>query len=134
MRTGNRRYLFLPSLLAALLMGFSGCEEGVTDPSEIVFPQQNVSFGRHVLPVLEFSCTYSGCHNSYDRAGNFVAESYVDVIRNPGMVHPDDSTGSVLWQIVSERLPHAGFPISKLLTPNQRHGIALWIQEGASNN
>jgi hypothetical protein len=127
--------MMMRSLLAvALVMVFAGCDDGVTDPSQIVFPQQNVSFGRHVLPVLDLSCAFSGCHNSIDRAGDFVVESYVDVIRRPGMVHPDDSTGSVLWQIVAERLPHPSIPISKLLNANQQHGIAVWIQEGASNN
>ncbi|HVZ39037.1 MAG TPA: hypothetical protein VHI13_07150 [Candidatus Kapabacteria bacterium] len=119
--------LALPPLLAA-------CDTGITSPGSITFPQSNVSFGRHVQPLLEYGCAYSGCHNDVDRAGDIYVTSYIGLFQTPGIVHPGDSTSSILWQIVTQRLPHRDVLIGNLVSPAQAHGIAVWIQEGASNN
>ncbi len=117
----------------SLVLGGCGSDM-ITDPSQVVFPESNVSFGRHVLPVLELGCTDSGCHNEFDRAGNVSLKSYFDLFSRPGLVRPGDSTTSVLAQIVGGRLPHFEAPIARILNANQRRGIQIWIQEGASNN
>lgn len=128
---GSRRFAML---LLMLSLTAGACDTGITGPNDIVFPESNVSFGRHVQPLLEYGCTYSGCHNDIDRAGSIYFTSYIGMFQTPGIVHPGDSTSSILWQIVSQRLPHRDVIISNLVTAAQAHGIAVWIQEGASNN
>lgn len=125
--------LFL--ILTAATAFASACNEGaITDPGQIVFPESGVSFGRQVMPLFDLGCNHSGCHNEIDQAGGVSLASYFDLFRRPGLVLPGDSTGSVLGQIVGERLPHLEVPIPLIINHNQRRGIQVWIQEGASNN
>lgn len=125
--------LFL--MLAAATAFVGACNEGaITNPGQIIFPESGVSFGRQVLPLFELGCNQSGCHNEIDQAGGVSLASYFDLFRRPGLVLPGDSAGSVLGQIAGERLPHLEVPISLIINQNQRHGIQVWIQEGASNN
>jgi hypothetical protein len=132
---GRGPAVFLACLIGVMGLWLSACETGaITSPGDVVFPATNVSFGRQVRPLLELGCTDSGCHNAIDRAGTVSFASYIDLFATPGLVHPGDSTGSILWQVVSERLPHAPANIARLVTPAQAHGIAVWINEGASNN
>ncbi|MEO5928469.1 MAG: c-type cytochrome domain-containing protein [Candidatus Kapaibacterium sp.] len=128
--------LYLPLLGAMLATGIAvscSSQETITQPGQVVFPASNVSFGRQVLPLFDLGCTYGGCHNSSDAAGGLQLTSYINLFRSPGLVRPGDSASSVLWQIVDGRLPHS-YPIVNVLNANQVHGIAVWIQEGASNN
>lgn len=111
-----------------------GCDTGITKPDQVTFPDSNVSWGHNVRLLFSVSCTFSGCHNGIDRAGGVSLEEYIDLFSVPGLVHPGDSTGSLLWQVVAERLPHSAVLMPNLLSPRQAHGIAVWIQEGARNN
>jgi len=133
MRTFPYVALVLLTITAATIFAACGSDT-ITNPSQIIFPESGVSFGRQVLPLFEFTCNDSGCHNELDQAGGVSLASYFQLFQRPGLVRPGDSTGSVLGQIVSGRLPHLTVPISLILTENQRHGIQVWIQEGASNN
>jgi len=121
------------SILSLLVVAISGCQDTVTDPHAIVFPDTEVSYSQDVQPFFDLSCALSGCHDGYTRAGNLQLTSYTDLFQNPGIVHPNDSTGSKLVQILRGRLPHpALYELSP--TENQIRGVAIWIQEGASNN
>jgi hypothetical protein len=111
----------------------AGCDTGITDANDVVFPESNVSYGKDVQPLFDLSCT-AACHNDVDQAGGISLSSYVALFRVPGLVRPGDSTSSTLWQVVTERLPHQGYPMSRLVNANHQHGIAVWIQEGAHNN
>ena len=124
---------FRPYLIFLILL-MAGCDDGITDPTDIVFPESNVSYGRYVQPLFDLSCAYSGCHNEIDQAGSLSLHSYVDLFRNPGLVRPGDSTSSVLWQVMTERLPHQVYPMSRLINANHQHGVAVWIAEGCRNN
>ena len=117
----------------ALLLLLAACESGPSEPGDVVFPESDVSYSRHVEPLFDVGCTFSGCHNSTDRAGNLSLASYLDVINKPGVVVAGDSTHSLLVQVVRERQPHT-FSISSIITPQQARGIAVWVQEGALNN
>lgn len=110
-----------------------GCSTGVNEPADIVFPESDVSFHRHVLPLFDVGCNFSGCHNGIDRAGNLALTSYVDLFERSGLVRPGDSARSLLVQITSSRQPHTT-PIARLIYPEQAKGIAVWVEEGASNN
>ena len=128
------RYIpLLIAIIAPLIL--VSCDSGtITQPSQVIFPDSAVSFGRHVLPLFELGCAGSGCHNELDQAGDLSLVSYFDLFRRPGIVRPGDSASSVLGQIVSGRLPHIEAPISRIINQNQRRGILIWLQEGASNN
>ncbi|MDB5036442.1 MAG: hypothetical protein JWQ98_3683 [Chlorobi bacterium] len=134
MKIVSRLYLpLLGVMLATGIMVSCSGQDTVTQPQQVVFPGSSVSFGRHVLPLFDLGCTYGGCHNSADAAGDLQLTSYIDLFRSPGLVRPGDSASSVLWQIVAGRLPHS-YPLVNVVNANQVHGIAVWIQEGASNN
>ncbi|MCE7934195.1 MAG: hypothetical protein DYG96_06340 [Chlorobi bacterium CHB2] len=127
--------LLLAALAVALAAGVVGCGDNgvITDPLDIVFPESNVSYSQHVQPLFDLSCTSSGCHDGYTQAGGLRLETYADLFQKPGMVRPNDSTRSTL------RLAIRGVTvlhprIEPPLTENQARGIAIWIQEGASNN
>ena len=125
------------ALLALPLLLLASCgSAGITDPPPVVFPERDVSFNTHVKPVLLYSCALSGCHDSYTHppAANLVLETYSEVVRNPGVVRPGDTTGSILAQVLRGRDPlHPPEPLREL-TQNQRDGIIRWIFEGAFNN
>jgi hypothetical protein len=128
-----KRPPFLLLILTAAV--FAGCSEGiVTNPNDIVFPSSDVSYARNVQPLFDLSCSLSGCHDSYTRGGGLSLGSYFDLIDRPGIVVPGDSARSLLVQVMSGRQIHAAYPMSKLINDNQQHGVAVWVQEGASNN
>jgi hypothetical protein len=121
--------------MMVLGLSLAACDEGiVTDPRQIVMPDSNVSYNRDIQPVFDLSCALSGCHDDATRAGALSLRSYSDVLARTGIVHPGDSTESVLRKIIRGILPHTAYPIGALLTQNHMKGIAVWIQEGASNN
>jgi len=129
----NIHFLIFGTLM--LGVGLLSCEESASvAPPDIIFPESNISFYGHVLPLFDESCAYSGCHNDYDMAGGLSLSSYYQLFREPGLVLPGDSASSVLGQILRGTLPHQGYPISQLANMNQRHGVNVWIQEGARNN
>lgn len=123
--------LYVLILLTGIL--FSACSSGISEPQDIVFPESDVSYRLHVQPLFDISCGFSGCHDGVTRAGNLALRSYFDLLDRPGMVRPGDSTHSLLVQVISQRQPHTA-PISRLILPEQARGIAVWVQEGASNN
>lgn len=123
--------LFLALMLATALIS---CDTGaITNPEQIVFPDTNVSYSRQVQPLFDLSCAFSGCHDEYSKAGGLGLRSYSDVIIRPGVVVPGNSKQSKLYQIVRGLLPHS-YPLTGLINENQKVGIAVWIDEGASNN
>src|SRR5689334_12134552 len=118
--------LFIPLL-------FAGCTDTVTDPRTIIFPESNVSYSSDIQPLFDLSCAYSGCHDSYTSAGNLNLTSYANLLQRAGMVHPGDSTRSTRLIVLRGGAPHPAVN-DPPITENQIHGIAVWIQEGASNN
>lgn len=120
-------------MILCLFSLLAGCDTGPSEPGDIVFPESDVSFRSHVRPLLEISCTFSGCHNGIDRAGNLALETYLDLLNRPGIVLPGDSARSLLVQTASGRQPHV-VPMTDLLTPDQARGIGVWVEEGARNN
>lgn len=123
--------LFL--LLATLLVGFSGCDTGATEPEDILFPEDDVSYARHVQPLFDLGCNFSGCHNGTDRGGGLALVRYIDLFSRPGLVIPGDSATSLLVQVIGSRQPHT-YPINRIISADQARGVALWVEEGASNN
>ena len=126
-----KRVIVLVSIIFPLIV--ISCDTGPTQPEDVVFPESNVSYVRHVQPLFDVGCNFSGCHNSVSRAGGLSLASYFDLINKPGVVLPGDADRSLLVQVIRQEQPHT-FLISSIVTSNQARGVALWVDEGASNN
>lgn len=121
-------------LFSLLLAGtFIACDTGITEPMDVVFPESNISYSHHVQPLFDVSCSFSGCHNSTDRAGNLSLASYFDLINRAGMIIPGDSARSLLVQVTSGRQPHTT-NLSYIISSAHARGVAVWVEEGALNN
>ncbi len=117
--------------------GLSSCKDSGTGVSQIIFPDTNVSYGKHVQPLFNQECAVPGCHTQETRAGNLSLETYSDAIAAPLIIIPKDTVNSVLvWSIEAKNgqphMPPAGSNLS--LTSNQIHGLRQWISEGARDN
>lgn len=126
-------FLLLSTLLCVFL--FLSCEEEMANPDEIVFPERNVSYGKHVEPLFFRTCTFSECHSSETKAGNLSLETYQEAMAAPGVIIPRDPDNSRLIRRVEgrdglERMPR-NLP---RLTDNHIQGLRRWILEGAQNN
>lgn len=127
---------FIILTFAILLLS---CKDELTgvDDSSIVFPAANVSFGRHVEPLLQQRCAVSGCHaGSTPAAGlNLQTPAYSNLMNHqPRLVVAGAGNNSLLIQRldgrIQPRMPLSGNPLNQ----NQIDGIKKWIDEGALNN
>jgi hypothetical protein len=125
---------FIMVILGASSMLLPSCGDNlVTNPRDIVFPAQDVSYISHVQPLMNLTCNYSGCHNTQTRAGNIDLTSCFDVMSARGVVIAGNPEGSILSLVVSGKVPHPlGFQGS--ITQNHIDGIKTWIAEGAECN
>lgn len=134
-----KHYLFpFYLILFAVLLFMTGCDDSLTgdeiDSREI--PKANVSFSKHIQPVLELKCSSSGCHNNETRAGGIALTSWAQTTADPNIIFPGEPENSKLvWAIEARAgvppMPPVGFPP---LTFEQIRGIKTWISEGANNN
>jgi hypothetical protein len=111
----------------------TSCAEGIiTDPRQIVFPDTNVSFGQHVLPLMNVSCNFSGCHGT-SPARNVRLSSYTDILSTAGLVLSGRPQQSTLTLVLDGSIPHPpSFQAS--ITTNHINGMKTWIREGARSN
>lgn len=120
------------AISTAIVLLLAGCEHGTVyrQPADIVFPDSNVSYSRHVEPFLRLTCTFNGCHSSQDP---IPLDSYIALFQTPGLVivgHPEQSR---LNQVLDGRLAHP--PVfQNRINDNHRRGMATWVREGARNN
>lgn len=128
-------------VLLVLSLNLACKDEAATDPSDIVFPATNVSYGKHVQPLFNKACAFSGCHgpDTFLQRG-YSLDSYENL--TPGAAHelvipgnPDNS--KLIWSIEgingydgTRRMPMNLTP----LNANQIDGMRRWIAEGARNN
>lgn len=120
------------SLLIAALALLGGCEQGTQyrRPQDVVFPDSNVSYSRHVEPFLHLTCTFSGCHSASDP---IPLDSYIALFQTPGLIIVGQPERSRLVQVLDGTLAHP--PVFQdRITDNHRRGVAQWIREGALNN
>lgn len=111
-----------------------GCDDPAGPVSDIVFPEENVSYSQHVQPLFNQTCTFSGCHNDASMASGLSLTSYIRLTERPDIVIPGDPDNSVLYLRISGQLG-AQMPLNRQpLTLNQQQGIFTWIAEGAENN
>lgn len=124
-------------LFSPLFFVFISCDDTVTieDIDKKPIPTSNVSFSKHIYPVLNVKCNNSGCHNDESRAGGVSLTTWSNVTDPRIVVRGDTTTSILVWSI--SKLPGAKWmpPINyPPLTQEQIRGIKTWIQEGAENN
>ncbi len=125
-------------IIIAFFLGIVSCNEsGIIGHTDIVFPEENVSFFNHVQPFLKVTCSYQGCHSYESRAGGRILVDHWNLfdIYNPGLVVPYKPDNSVLYQMIRDtnRLPHLPL-VYWSINDNQKQGIKTWILEGALDN
>lgn len=137
MRYG-RKYPFiaLPGIACILLLSHTGCGDvsDPTSPYDVVFPEANVSYARHVQSLFNTTCALAGCHDDISRQSNLSLTSYQNATARPGIIVPFRADASVLVQRIEGRL-QPRMPLNRSpLNTNQINGIKTWINEGARNN
>jgi hypothetical protein len=126
--------LLLIVLATFVIIISQNCKDTITstDVDNIVMPDSNVSYSKHIAPVFEVKCV--PCHNDQRSDSGVNLSSWTNVVRDPSIVFPgSDSTSILVWTI--ERIPpYPPMPPSEWLKRNHIDGIRTWIREGALNN
>ncbi len=123
-------------VLFSQIVFWANCSKDSTEPEqEIVFPDSNLSFSKHIHPLFLKDCAAGGnCHQSIDPAAGLDLEtSNPNFINNKGekVVIPGDPENSLLFQVLvgaaSPPMPYRRPPLEekKILA------IRTWIAEGA---
>jgi len=124
-------------IIVLIISLFISCKDTQTGPSsEIIFPDDSVSYTKHVGPLFQQKCAHSPCHGGSVPAADLSLEypSYSALINKPGLIFPGDADHSVLVQHLEGRLSPMPPPNFPQLTQNQIAGIRKWIDEGAEFN
>jgi hypothetical protein len=127
--------IYIVVIAASALLLIQSCDDTLTstDVNNIVMPDSNVSYARHIAPVFEVKCV--PCHNNNGRQeAGLDLSSWTGITADPSIVsRGSDSTSILVWTI-------EGFPPYPLMPPTGRmidnhvDGIRTWIREGALNN
>lgn len=132
-----RKSVWMGVVVTAIAL--SHCDDEVVgpdgSPSDVVFPDSNVSFAAHVQPLFTQTCAIPGCHDDGQNQSQLRLTSYSStVVEIPGIVVPGNPDNSVLvWRI--EGTQGVRMPLNRNpLNSNQIRGIRKWIEEGASPN
>ncbi len=126
--------LLLKVVLSVLpIIIFVSCMDSpVNNPGKIVFPEKDITYTQHVEPLLRFSCNAPGCHNSMDRKGNIILDTYEQLIMSYGgqMVVAGDPDRSMLIKIILRQVPHS-LLVDFRVNNEQIIGLRRWIRNGA---
>ena len=133
----GRSFLYAGGVIV-LAFFLSTCKDDITgeggSPSDILFPADSVSYGRHVQPLFNQTCALSGCHDAGPNQSQLVLTDYGGLMRLAGVVVPGDPDNSTLVLRIEGRVG-ARMPLNRNpLNANQITGIRKWISEGAINN
>ncbi len=122
------------AFVCMVIMMIVSCDSNtITDPSDVVFPDSNVSYRSQVFPLLSLSCAYIGCHNDESAAGNLRLTSYSVMFQHAGLIIPKYPDKSTLIQTIEGTLPHRA-TYYQVFNENQKKGMRVWVTEGAKNN
>jgi hypothetical protein len=128
-------------MLAIALFFLASCKDTVTNNGNngntIVFPDSNVSFRKHVLPLFHQRCNTNGCHNQRYPDRDFDLATYGGFMIAPRVIvyegSPDNSP--LILSVEGTNPTSSRMPLNKPpLTNNQIRGLRIWIFEGALNN
>ena len=129
-----RSSVFILFLFLILALSCKKVEDITGIDDELILPEKNLSYSRHIQPLFDRRCAISGCHDDKTRASNLSLTSYENATARPGIIIPRDPENSVLVMRIEGRL-QPRMPLNMApLTQNQINGIKQWIREGALNN
>lgn len=124
-------------LIVAGMLLVSSCKDDsnpVSKIEDIVFPETDISYYRHIQPLFNIACATSGCHDLQTKASNLDLSDYSGIKqRFYDVVIPGDTALSrLIWSIEgqSQSVP---MPPQRSLTMNQIRGFKRWIMEGATD-
>lgn len=132
------------SLLGLLCISLGGCskDSGIQgpegSPSDVVFPERNVSYAQHVQVLFNQTCALVGCHSQAEPPDQLRLDTYENLrfgVRGIPVVIPGDAQNSRLVMKIEGRADGARMPLNRNpLNQNQITGIRTWINEGAQRN
>ena len=122
---------FMAGVALALIIFLAGCDDdAISSPTQVIFPDSNVSFAAHVAPFLQLGCNMTGCHDAPRTENrNIVLTSWAGVMDLRVVNQPGD-TNAGLVQVLYGKVFHPLINAEE----NQRRGIKQWVKEGAKNN
>lgn len=127
------KYYFV--LIATSLILFAqSCDDSLTNSEvdNIVMPDSNVSYSRHIAPVFEVRCVQ--CHNSSRKEAGLDLSSWLDATSDPRIIARGSDTTSVLVWAIEGIQSTPLMPPQGRMKENHIQGIRTWIREGALNN
>ncbi|MBW7888846.1 MAG: hypothetical protein H3C35_10900 [Bacteroidetes bacterium] len=128
---------FFVSALILFSIYFFSCKDTsntVSSIDDIVFPEKNISYNRHIQPLFNVACNNDACHDSKTKAGDLDLTDYYGIrYAKPGIVVPNDTAASRLIWSIEGRIGSYPMPPKRALTLNQIHGFKQWIMEGATD-
>jgi hypothetical protein len=123
-------------LIAGMIL-FSSCKDDsnpVSKIEDVVFPETNISYYRHIQPLFNIACATSGCHDIQTKASNLDLSDYSGIKqRFYDVVIPGDTILSRLIWSIEGQSQSALMPPQRSLTSNQIRGFKRWIMEGATD-
>lgn len=123
----------LPCVLT-LIASCSDDSNPVRRIEDIVFPETNISYNRHIQPLFNIACATSGCHDVKTKASNLDLSDYIGIKqRFYDVVIPGDTSLSRLLWSIEGRPGSVPMPPQGYLTANQLRGFRQWIIEGATD-
>ncbi len=125
----------VPALAIVFLAVFfaAGCYKGTTvDLSSDLEITRDVNFAGDIIPILEESCSLSGCHNAGGIAPNLSSANAFNSLSNGGYLDVANPENSKLYGFVSGRVSPV-MPVSGA-DPTIAATILAWIKQGAQNN
>jgi len=91
-----------------------------------------VCFSRDILPIFISSCALSGCHDAVTHQGDYILDSYNNVMNGVELVVPFNPLNSKIYEVLiatgEDRMPPDP---NAPLTSEQIAMIYDWINEGA---
>lgn len=123
-------------IASCLFLFFLSCgKDALTDPGEIDFPEKDLSFSKHIRPILLNKCVFSGCHSSGSKANGLDLQKNPPVFQSASgqVVIPFNAAQSLLFVLLSKstdgisRMPIGASPLSGAVIK----AIKTWIDEGA---
>lgn len=139
-----RKYLLAGMFVLFTSWAVWSCKDDIAGdgPIDIVFPDSNVSYGRHVQPLFDRGCAFSGCHG-YDTFSDmgFSLDTYQHATSRVGIIVPCfpneacNPENSILIRRVEGLDGRPRMPLLRpALNANQINGLKEWIRRGAQNN
>lgn len=128
-----RKLIASISSIIIFIMFVYSCDNSISDASEIVFPEENVSFQKHVEPFMKLTCAYGQCHDVSGFYGDDYT-TYFAMMSSVGLIIPGKPSQSHLIQMIESPGRHPVFFYDGDITDNHKMGMRVWIEEGAEFN